>query len=206
MGKIECYSCLNKIQDQKKHIVDFACGHFLCITCYEKWVFEYGKTTCPLCRNAIVLNRPYFNFMGRPVSVVLSDTEERIFYKHLPFWLSRTSADIIFDDPYHTIRFIASVTKRYRVIINLTLEGVVARSKVAFGPCHGDGLGRVSDLISTESKDEDLGHNSEISFISVAGVVNLYHGSSYGVRVEAISKDSKKVSLKEGRIEFLPIN
>ncbi|KVH97514.1 Zinc finger, RING-CH-type [Cynara cardunculus var. scolymus] len=51
--EIQCAICLSKVEDDDE-IRELRCDHFFHSNCLDKW-FSYRHTTCPLCRDNLVV-------------------------------------------------------------------------------------------------------------------------------------------------------
>ncbi|XP_050222746.1 RING-H2 finger protein ATL5-like [Mercurialis annua] len=50
--EFECAICLSKIEEDSE-IRESRCVHIFHRVCLDRWVYGYGRSSCPLCRNSV---------------------------------------------------------------------------------------------------------------------------------------------------------
>ncbi|KAJ0504845.1 putative transcription factor C2H2 family [Helianthus annuus] len=54
--QVECMICLSTLGEEEEDIRELGCGHLFHEACVDLW-FRFRNTTCPLCRDCLVLPR-----------------------------------------------------------------------------------------------------------------------------------------------------
>lgn len=65
---LECAVCLSSI-DEGQEIGELRCCHLFHKRCLDKWVFEFKRTACPLCRGSLAPPLPHTD-LGEEVLLI----------------------------------------------------------------------------------------------------------------------------------------